>query len=309
MKKGVMRPGHVQLRVLDIEEAVTHYRDRIGLIEVNRDDQGRVYLKGWTEIDAWSVVLRPADEAGMDFMGFKVTDVETLAARKQDLLDYGCEVETIPAGELVGCGERLRFELPTGHYFELYAEKDQPGKWGVDENNPEAWPEDLKGMRATRFDHALLYGDDLDGTVDLLENVLGFQMSEQVVDRDNDDFLLAAFMTISSKAHDVAFIRHPEKNKLHHTSFWLDTWSDVLRAADLISMHDIPLDIGPTRHGLTHGQTIYFFDPSGNRTEVFAGGDYTYPDHPVVTWDADKLGKAIFYHTRELNEAFLEVVT
>ena len=23
--------------------------------------------------------------------------------------------------------------------------------------------------------------------------------------------------------------------------------------------------------------------------EVFCGGDYTYPDHPVVTWDADQL--------------------
>jgi catechol 2,3-dioxygenase len=42
---------------------------------------------------------------------------------------------------------------------------------------------------------------------------------------------------------------------------------------------------------------------------VFAGGDYTYPDHPVVTWDAEQLGKAIFYHDRQLNENFLGVVT
>jgi len=26
---------------------------------------------------------------------------------------------------------------------------------------------------------------------------------------------------------------------------------------------------GPTRHGITRGQTIYFFDPSGNRNESF----------------------------------------
>ena len=69
------------------------------------------------------------------------------------------------------------------------------------------------------------------------------------------------------------------------------------------------LDIGPTRHGLTHGATIYFFDPSGNRNETFCGGDYFFPDHPVVTWDADKLGKAVFYHSRELNERFLTVTT
>ncbi len=45
MKKGVMRPGHVQIRVLDMDEAVKHYTDLMGLIETDRDDQGRVYLK------------------------------------------------------------------------------------------------------------------------------------------------------------------------------------------------------------------------------------------------------------------------
>jgi catechol 2,3-dioxygenase len=308
MRKGVMRPGHVQLRVLDLEEAITHYRDRLGLIEVGRDSQERAYFKAWTEVDAFSVVLREADAPGMDFMGFKVLDTDTLANLKAELEEYGCQVENIPAGELDGCGERVRFDSPTGHYFELYAEKEQTGKWGINNNNPEAWPEGLKGMRPTRFDHCLLYGDDIDGTVQLLQKVLGFQLSEQVLDRETDT-LVAAFLTVSTKAHDVAFVRHPEKGKFHHASFYLNTWEDVLRAADLISMHDIPLDIGPTRHGLTHGETIYFFDPSGNRNEVFAGGDYTYPDHPVVTWDADKIGKAIFYHDRVLNEAFLGVVT
>jgi len=308
MRKGVMRPGHVQIRVLDMDDAVVHYRDRLGLIEVNRDNQGRTYLKGWTEIDAFSVVLREADEPGLDFMGFKVLSPEVLDSLRQELVDYGCQVETIPAGELDGCGERVRFDSPTGHYFEIYAEKEQTGKWGVGAKNPEAWPEELKGMRATRFDHCLLYGDDIDGTVDLLQKVLGFQLSEEVVDKEAD-LRVAAFLTVSTKAHDVAFVRHPEKGKFHHASFYLDSWEGVLRAADLISMHDISLDIGPTRHGLTHGQTIYFFDPSGNRTEVFAGGDYTYPDHPVVTWDVEQLGKAIFYHDRALNENFLSVVT
>ncbi|MDP6190858.1 MAG: VOC family protein, partial [Gammaproteobacteria bacterium] len=116
-------------------------------------------------------------------------------------------------------------------------------------------------------------------------------------------------LTCSMKEHDVAFIKHEEKDKFHHASFYLNTWEDVLRAADLISMHDVPLHIGPTRHGLTHGQTIYFFDPSGNRSEVFAGGDYFYPDQQVVTWDVEQLGKAIFYHDRQLNERFLSVLT
>ena len=134
-------------------------------------------------------------------MGFGGEDVvggaEALAALKQDLVDYGCEVETIPAGELEGCGERIRFPLPTGHHFELFADKEQTGKWGLNERNPDAWPEGLKGMKATRFDHCLLYGDDIDGTTKLLQEVLGFQLSEQIIDSDNDDLRVAAFFTVS----------------------------------------------------------------------------------------------------------------
>jgi len=307
MKKGVMRPGHVQLRVLDLDEAVEHYCELLGLIEMDRDDQGRVYLKGWTEVDKYSVILRKAEAPGMDFMGFKVTDEHALEQLAKDLSAYGCEVESIPAGELKDCGRRIRFEAPSGHLFELYAEKTQTGKWGINNVNPEAWPRNLKGMKATRFDHTLLYGPDVEACTRLFCDVLGFSLAEKVVDPEGTK--IGSFMSVGMKAHDIAFIECPEKNKLHHTSYFLETWESVLRAADLISMTDTMIDIGPTRHGLTHGQTIYFFDPSGNRCEVFCGGDYFYPDHEPVTWKAEDLGKAIFYHDRILNERFLTVLT
>jgi len=307
MKKGVMRPGHIQLRVLDMDEALKHYVDLLGMIEMDRDAQGRVYLKGWTEVDKFSLVLREADQPGMDFVGFKCLDEATLDRLSADLQAAGVSTEEIAAGDLKDCGRRISFTVPTGHRFELFATKEQTGKWGVGNRNPEAWPRDLKGMKATRFDHCLLYGPDVPATVKLLTDVLGMDLAEQVVDPEGKQ--LAGFMTASMKAHDVAFIEHPEPAKLHHASFFLETWNDVLKAADLISMTDTSIDIGPTRHGLTHGQTIYFFDPSGNRNEVFAGGDYHYPDHEPVTWDAEQLGKAIFYHDRQLNERFLTVLT
>jgi catechol 2,3-dioxygenase len=307
MRKGVMRPGHVQIRVLDINEAVAHYRDVLGLIEVETDSAGRVYLKGWTEVDKFSVVLREAEEPGMDFMSFKVLNIEVLDQLTRELKEFGCKVEEIPAGELNACGRRTRFDSPTGHMFEIFAEKEQTGKWGLTQTNPEAWPRGLKGMKATRFDHCLLYGIDIDGTLKLFRDVLGFDLTEQVLDPEGNR--AAQFLTVSMKAHDIAFIKHDEDDKFHHASFFLDTWQDVLHAADIISMEDISLDIGPTRHGLTHGQTIYFFDPSGNRNEVFCGGDYHYPDHEPVTWKAEDLGKAIFYHDRQLNERFLGVLT
>jgi catechol 2,3-dioxygenase len=307
MKKGVIRPGHVQIRVLELDKSVKHYRDVLGLIEMNRDKAGRVYLKGWTETDKFSIVLREADSPGLDFMGFKVLNNEVLAQLRGELKAYGCKVEEIPAGELDDCGRRVRFDSPTGHMFEIYAEKKQTGKWGIADKNPEVWPRGLKGMKATRFDHCALFGIDIDGTLDLFTKVLGFDLSEQLIDDNN--VRLAQFLTCSMKEHDIAFLRHTENGKLHHVSFCLETWEEVLRAADLIAMENIALDIGPTRHGLTHGQTVYFFDPSGNRNETFSGGDYFYPDQPPVTWTTDHLGKAIFYHAREVNERFMTALT
>jgi len=302
-----MRPGHVQLRVMDMEAALKHYRDLIGLVEVNRDKQGRVYLKGWTEVDKYSVILTESDTPGMDFMGFKVLNEEVLDDLQKALVKYGCEVSELPAGDLEDCGRRVRFVAPTGHTFELYAEKVQTGKWGISDINPDPWPLDLTGMKAERFDHCLLFGPDVTATRKLFTEVLGFDVAERVVDPEGN--VVAAFLSTSMKAHDIAFVECPLPNKLHHVSFLVETWESLLKAADLLTMTNTTKDVGPTRHGLTHGQTVYFFDPSGNRNEVFCGGDYHYPDHPAVTWKAEDLGKAIFYHELSIHDTYLEVLT
>lgn len=305
---GVLRPGHVALRVLDLNDSVRHYTEVVGLIEVAREDK-RVFLKAWDEADHHSVVLREAEESGMDYMGWRVDSNATLdrLAGELEQSELAQELVWIEAGEHPQTGRRLRFTIPTGHSMELYAEKEVTG-CATGYQNPDPWPDGLRGMAPSRFDHCLLYGDDLDGSVKLFREVLGFGLAEQVV-AGPDRLMIGAFLSCSTKAHDVAFIRHEEKNKFHHASFSLGTWDEVLKAADIISKKKVSLDIGPTRHGITRGETIYFFDPSGNRNEVFAGGYIYYPDKPTITWTDDQLGTAIFYHDRKLNEAFLSVVT
>lgn len=306
---GVLRPGHVALRVLELDAAIHHYTEVLGLTETARDAQGRVFLKAWDEADHHSVVLREASEAGMDYMGWRVDSDASLERFASELTRSGLVTDTgwIAAGEHPGTGRRFRFTIPTGHVMELYAHKDVLG-CATGYVNPEPWPDGLRGMAPSRFDHCLLYGDDLDGTVKLFTEVLGFGLTEQIV-AGPEKLQIAAFLSCSNKAHDVAFIRQPMKNKLHHVSFVLDGWHEVLKAADIISKKKVSLDLGPTRHGITRGETIYFFDPSGNRNEVFSGGYIYYPDKPTITWTDDQIGTAIFYHDRKLNEAFLSVVT
>ncbi|KAB2969968.1 catechol 2,3-dioxygenase [Zoogloea sp.] len=305
---GVLRPGHMQLRVLDLEEGVNHYKNVLGLVETGRDAQGRVYFKAWDERDHNSLILREAESAGMDFFAFKVADKATLEKLDADLKAYGVATERIPAGELLETGERVRFMIPSGHAIELYAEKTDVGN-GMQYVNPDPWtPDAERGIAPVRLDHALLYGPDIEKVQKLFVDVLGFYLVERVLMEDGKTDL-AIWLSCSHKAHDIALVRHPEPGKLHHVSFLLESWEKVLRAADIMSMNKVSIDIGPTRHGVTRGTTIYAFDPSGNRFETFCGGYQPYPDYAPITWTWEEVGTGVFYHDRKLNERFLTVVS
>ncbi|MDE3012374.1 MAG: catechol 2,3-dioxygenase [Pseudomonadota bacterium] len=306
---GVMRPGHVQLRVMDLAAASHFYGDVLGLVETGRDAQGRIYYKAWDERDHSSVVLRQADRAGLDFMGFKVRDAATLERLDSDLRAYGVATERIKAGDLLETGERVRFELPTGHQIELYAAKKQVGN-GLPTLNPAPWSADAeRGIAPLRLDHALLYGPHVDKVLGIFTDVLGFWLTEYVLAPDGIT-KAALWLSCSHKAHDVAFVMHPEPGKLHHVSFLLESWEKVLRAGDIMSMNKVQVDMGPTRHGVTRGTTIYAWDPSGNRFETFCGGSQPYPDWEPLAWDWQGFQEGgLDYPQRKLHETFLSVVT
>ena len=307
---GVLRPGHAQLRVMDLDAAVHHYRDVMGLEETGRDAQGRVYLKCWDEIDHHSIVLRQTDRAGVDFIGFKVLDKATLDTFEQDLNAYGVKTERIAAGELLETGERVRFQAPSGNVIELYFEKAAIGN-GCGTLDPMPWsPGAQRGMAPIRFDHCLLYGPKVAEVQKLFTEVLGFTVTERVLTPDGGDNAII-FLTCSGKSHDIAFADFPEPGKLHHLSFLMPSWENVLRAGDIMAMQKVPVDIGPTRHGVTRGKTIYAWDPSGNRFEVFAEDRHPYPDHEPLTWTFAGLaeGGGLDYVQRKLHDTFLTVVS
>jgi catechol 2,3-dioxygenase len=274
---------------------------------MGRDASGRSYFKCLDERDHHSLVLREADRPGMDFYGFKVLDEATLYQLERDLQAYGVDTERVPAGELLETGERVRFKAPTGHLFELYAQKTDVGS-ELGTLNPEAIVDARHGISPIRLDHWQIHGSDVDGSRDLFCKVLGFQVVEHILMEDGKTDM-AVWLSCSTKAHDIAFVRDERNDTLHHASFLLGSWEQVLKAADVMTIHRVKIDIGPLRHGITKGTTIYAFDPSGNRFETFCGGYEWYPDMKRTTWTWDEIGRGIFYHTRELNERFLTVVT
>lgn len=302
---GVLRPAYFQMRVFDMQASIEFYTKRIGFFQVAEGSDGRVYLKSQDEFDHHSLILRRADTPGIDFMGFKVKHDAELDMFEKKISEWGYPVDHIPAGEQPGLGRRIGWTIESGHRIELVADSQMSDPHPTI-HNPNVWVREPHGMKARRLDHALLFGPNIDRNVEFFTKVLGFECAERV---DTPDGTLAVWLSCGMKAHDVAFVNIPEPNKLHHLAFELENWQAVGDAADIMTHYDISVDLGPTRHGITRGQTIYFFDPSGNRCEVFAGGYTYYPDHPTRMWDADNLGKGIFYYERQLNEAFLAVYT
>ena len=135
---GVLRPGFVQLRVLDMPAAVEHYTKRIGLHQVTEGADGRVYLKAADEFDHHSVVLRRADSAGYDLMAFKVREDADLDRFEKRVSDYGLAVDHVAAGDQPGIGRRIGFTIPSGHRIELFAHADQSDP-KPRSHNPDVW--------------------------------------------------------------------------------------------------------------------------------------------------------------------------
>jgi catechol 2,3-dioxygenase len=304
---AVMRMGYVHARVTDLAEAKQHYANTLGLYETLSTDD-KVYYKGWDEWDHHSVVL---EEGGVGVVkyGFKVeyeSDIDLIEKRAQD---FGLSVERMSAGENPEVSDGIRFISPSEHVFEVYHAQTVIGT-EVGTHNPEAFPRHLVGVGAPALDHSLILAEDVRTMENMFRQVFDFFPTERVqTDLEDDDaHYIATWMTSNNQIHQIAVLEGPQA-KLHHFAFKLQDWTEIGRAGDLFAMDDVPIDIGPTRHGITRGQTIYFFDPAGNRNEVFSGGYPAYRDRPINKWTPDQLAKGIFYHARELNDRFTTVFT
>ncbi len=292
MISNILRSGHVQLRVLDVEESTHFYSNVMGLVETGRDDVGRVYLKGWDERDHSSVILREASSPGLDTVAFKVRSPADLARIEGILLAAGASLRRAPAGDTMETGETLGLALPSGHTVEFYAHKAEFGN-GLPLQDPPAWHAAAEhGMGVQRFDHCVLYGPALDEVIKLFVSHLGFYVAEQALTADGKQ-LFGAWLSTSHRPGDIVFIRHALPGKLHRIAFRVESAEQVLKAADCFSMNRIQIDTGPFRDPVGRRVAVQAFDPSGNRVEVFWSAQESQPDSTPVTWSWKKAGADI----------------
>jgi catechol 2,3-dioxygenase len=303
-----MRLGFVHIRVTDMDEALSHYSNTLGMKVVSEESgpSRKAYLKCWDEYDHHSLVLEEGG-VGLVKLGYKCATADDLDLFENRAQTFGATVGRVSKGENLAIGDGVRIELPSEHTVELYNEADYLGTdTGV--LNPDPWPRDRRGVGVPWIDHALVPAEDPETVERFFTECLDFRASERVVTDPANPELIGSWMYCGQSPHDFAVVKGPN-SKFHHFAFMLNDWNEILHAGDIFGMDEVPIDYGPTRHGITRGQTIYFFDPSGNRNEVFCGGYRTMPDFPTITWTADQIGKGVFYIQREINDRFLTVFT
>ncbi len=301
---GILRLSHVDVTVVDLDLAVAYYTEVMGMLVVERDENS-IYLKCWDEADHHSLRLVYAPRTGMEQMSFKVEKEDDLSNLENAVAKYGFPVSRISKGESVGQGESIRFETPSGHVMELVHDVERVGRLNGS-INPKPFVEGVPGIAPPRMDHILVTAEEVSEASKFYMDVLGFRLTEQLLDGDGHQ--VATWMERSHSPHDLAVVSGPNGG-LHHFAYWLDDWDHVRKSADILAYNGISIDVGPTRHGITRGNTIYFFDPLGTRNEVFTGGYRPDPDFPTITWTEDNIGRAVFYYEGELNNRFMKVHT
>lgn len=301
MSNGILRLSHVELRVPDLELSTAYYTEVVGLVRTVVEED-RVLLKGWDEQQHHSLVLTYAPTYGVESIGFKVDtldDLETLAERVEA---RGIATKAFDPGDLwPGSGTTVRFTAPSGHTTDLVHGMEQVGNM-LPLHNPPPEPQGLTGIHPPRIDHVFLMCEDVDEITAFFTEVLGFRLTEQII--ADDGHQLATFLERTHTPHDVAFITGPQ-GALHHVAYWVDDWNDLRDAADICAYHGVRIDAGPTRHGATRGWGLYFFDPAGNRNEVYTGGYWADPDREPTTWTEAEMGRAVFYYEGVVDQDFL----
>jgi len=302
---GILRLSHVEIRVPDLELATAYYSEVVGLIETAREPE-RVFMKCWDEHQHHSVVLVYAPTHGLNSFGFKVTDAADLDHYARRLQAAGVEVQRLEKGEWgPGHGQAIRFDLPSGHRMELVHGMEQVGNL-LPRTNPPPRPMNLTGIAPPRLDHLFLTAEEVDTVTVFLRDILDFRLTEQVM--GDDGFQIATWLEVSHTSHDIAVITGSNRG-LHHFAFWVDDWNDLRSAADACAYHGVHIETNPTRHGVSRGQCLYFFDPCGNRNEMFTGGYWVDPDAEPITWTEAEMGRALFYYDGVVNQKFLTVHT
>ena len=288
---SVAHVGHAELRVTDLERSRWFFTEVMGLFVSNEDDE-RIYLRAWQDWDHHTLILKKADSPGLEHVGWRVEAPEDLMAFEKRFKELGMEYHWIEGGTELGQGDGLRFLTPSGISTELYWDRElfvneDPSLDSKLPSHPQKYVG--KGIAPRRFDHMNFLANDVAAEQRWLDEILGIHHRYYLEGGSGDR--LGSWMSRTNVSHEVALMRNRNQNGtlLHHVGYYADSPDQVIRAATMLADHGIEIEWGPGQHGTSGAIFLYFFEPSGNRIEVWTGGFLIFaPDWEPIRWGTEE---------------------
>ena len=271
---NVVRLAYVELAVPNLAASRAFYVDTLGL-QVSHEDASCITLRAMEERGHHCMILRKADTATANVLGFRLYDTPDLDKAHDWFKAQGHPVSWV---ERPWQGRTLRTTDNIGIPLEFYCEMEKlPAihqKYAL-----------YRGVKPLRIDHFNCFSPDVDASV-AFYNSIGFRVTEYTEDEASKK-LWAAWLHRKGGVHDMAFTNGTGP-RLHHTAFWVPNPLNIIDLLDLMSTTGYLKNIerGPGRHGISNAFFLYVRDPDGHRIEIYCSDYLTVdPDLEPIKWD------------------------
>ena len=284
MIKLLAHLSYVAVTSPDVEASVRFYEEEVGLTVVDRIDDA-VYLRCWGDHYAYSVVVLPGEQPAMDTMAWRTSSPEALDEAVSRIEAAGVTGEWVDVHRI---GRAYRFTGPWGHTMTLH--------WDVTRHQATAAAASIYPDRPERrskmagaprqLDHVTLACSDVDAFAAWYSDVFGFRIMARTL-LDEAPISVFSVLTTNEKSHDLGVVLDGSQTpgRINHYAFWVDTREELLIAADTLLERGIPIEYGPSIHGIGEQNFLYYREPSTLRIELNTGGYRNYvPDWEPNTW-------------------------
>jgi len=277
MNFDIIRAGHCELLVTDLNKSYDFYVETLGFKLVH-EDSNHLYLRGYEERYHHSLILTKHNKAGVHHIAYKVRSFEDLLALEVFFKSIGLEVIWIEKGHELGLGKSIRIQDPLGFPLEFYSDMEK-AEWSLQRYH------EYRGAKILRIDHFNIHTHDVEQAYRWYKS-LGFIVTEITETEDNPPKIWAAWLRRKHTSHDIA-LTNGFGPRLHHVAFYVPDRLAILDVADILASKDYikNMERGPGRHGITNAFFFYLRDPDGNRIELYTG-DYlsSDPDWEPIIW-------------------------
>ncbi|WP_243769682.1 VOC family protein [Amycolatopsis acidicola] len=277
--------GHIELFTPVFDESVEFFTRYLGMT-VNGSAGSSVFLRTWDDYEHHTITLTPRETAGIGRTHVRAADEDALQRRVEAIKDAGLGIGWADGDP--GYGPTYLFRDPDGHELGIYYESEwfqapEDSKPAL-KNQAQAYPG--TGVSVRRLDHVNFLGVDVEANRNMLRDLLGAKVTEQIV--LDDGSVSGSWTTFTNKGYDAVYTRDRLglAGRLHHIAFATDTRADILRAADIALEQGVFIETGPHKHAIQQTFFLYVYEPGGNRIELCNAGARLVlaPDWQPIDW-------------------------